>query len=295
MRKVFLYYWHNEVNVGDFASKYVVSHVALNKVVEKNPFVKLRNIVYNLIKFIIGKKSYTIEYWNSYLFNPQRVIFAIGSILDFATSKCIVWGSGFREYNSVTTCRNILAVRGYLSLKRLSNIEHKVEVGDPALLLPLIYNPNCNLKLNSVSFVPHYQDYNQIIDLNFRQYNIIKTQTENIEDFIDKICSSKFILSSSLHGVIIAHAYKIPALWVHHGNVGSSDFKYYDYFSSVQITSYPTLKLKDIINYSESEIVDLFEKYKYQALPNINIVQLQKKLLSCAPFKIKDHYKQYII
>lgn len=292
--RVFLYFWNNEVNVGDYASQYIVSHIACDKVVEKNPFIKLSNILYNLIKYVLRKESHIGDYCKHYLFIRQRVVFSVGSILDFATSKCIVWGSGFREYNSVTSCRNIVAVRGYLSLHQLKNISRKIMIGDPALLLPLIYTPISTFKKYTVSLIPHYKDYHPIIALNTKQYNVIKTQTENVEQFIEDIYSSQYILSSSLHGVIIAHAYNIPALWVRHGNVGSSDFKYHDYFSSVHISSYPSLCMENIINYEESDIVALFDRYRKYALPQIDILQLQQGLLSCAPFKIKNKYTQYI-
>jgi hypothetical protein len=47
-------------------------------------------------------------------------------------------------------------------------------------------------------------------------------------------------VSSSLHGIIIAHSYGIPAAWIAiseiHGSGVSADFKFLDYYSSVGLS-----------------------------------------------------------
>ena len=49
---------------------------------------------------------------------------------------------------------------------------------------------------------------------------------------VDYICSCKIILSSSLHGLIISDAYKIPNIWLNEYSLNEGTFKFKDYFQS---------------------------------------------------------------
>lgn len=290
----YLYFWNNDINVGDYASNYIVNKLSTSVIAYKNPFIKIINILFNLFKYILGKESHTKKYIKDYIFPWQKIIFGVGSILDFAPKNAVVWGSGFREYNSQTNAINILAVRGYLSRNLLNN-QDKIVVGDPALLLPIIY-PKKQCIQKKIAIIPHYKEVNIFKEFNTNNYDIIDPRTTNVEDFINKIVQYEYILSSSLHGVIISHSYGIKALWIRHGNVGSSDFKYYDYFSSVNIINYPILNALKIIQLTENEITLIFSKNYTQSLPQCNLATLQSNLLKCAPFGLKDYiYEKNVI
>ena len=55
-----------------------------------------------------------------------------------------------------------------------------------------------------------------------------------LESIIDEIQSCKYILSSSLYGIILSHTYNIPCVWINGINeLGENQTKFYDYNSQV--------------------------------------------------------------
>lgn len=55
--------------------------------------------------------------------------------------------------------------------------------------------------------------------------------TEDWKAFIDRICTSDLVISASLHGIIIAETYGVPAVFLN--DAESEDlFKYEDYYAS---------------------------------------------------------------
>ena len=116
----YLYWWKDIPNVGDVASKYVIEQLSDAKICWKKPQVTLWNELKKMAKGILVKKEFRIPNFVGYVYPWQKCLFGIGSILDFSNYKTIVWGSGFREYESVFHGGKIAAVRGYLSKDKLT-------------------------------------------------------------------------------------------------------------------------------------------------------------------------------
>ena len=166
----------------------------------------------------------------------------IGSILDNLNRKnVIICGAGFQKESATIKIKPaiVIAVRGPLSRGVL--IKNKVECpevyGDPAILLPFYFKKKKQKKLWDVGVIAHYSD-KQILDklpvlTSGYSYKVINVNSP-VERVIDEICSSKFILSSSLHGIITAHSYGVPATWIKISeNVIGGSFKFNDYAFSV--------------------------------------------------------------
>lgn len=101
-------------------------------------------------------------------------------------------------------------------------------------------------------------------------------------DVIDEINQCQFILSSSLHGLIIADSYGIPNKWIEFSNkVTGNGFKFRDYFSSVGRIDNEPVQIKET-----TRLTDLLA-YKNEWKP-IDI-DLNKLLCAC-PFKVQDKY-----
>ena len=145
-------------------------------------------------------------------------------------------------------------------------------------------------KKRGVGIVPHYTEYEDFKN-NYPGYKIINLNTYNIENTIDEICSCEYILSTSLHGIIVAHAYGIPALWIKKKQLAIDDFKFKDYFSSIDIPEYDGSQF-DLDKLLSMPYFDYPDHIKRLMLPSQKTIQeIQNKLLEVAPFKILDQYK----
>jgi pyruvyltransferase len=147
-----------------------------------------------------------------------------------------VWGTGvMRETDVFPQAKDVtfLAVRGPLSRDILVKSGATVPAiyGDPGLLLPLMYTPVYK-KTHKVGYIPHYVDKAHI------QKTIDFESGENLfidvalpwKDFVDQVLKCERVISSSLHGIVIAEAYGIPATWEEYSDkVIGKGFKFRDY------------------------------------------------------------------
>lgn len=195
-----------------------------------------------LSKFItsslINKDKYQIVYNEK---NIETNMICIGSYIHAAKENTIIYGSGIRldikeqhKYSNL----DVRSVRGPLTEKFLikkKNIKVPKIYGDPALLLPLFYKPVFieNLK-NKIGIIAHKSNYKNFENLKLdNQFHLINPQ-DKWENVINKLYSCKYILSSSLHGLICSDAYNKPNLWIDKFKLEEGDFKFKDYFLSQQ-------------------------------------------------------------
>lgn len=165
--------------------------------------------------------------------NESGKLLAVGSIMRMAKQGDIVWGTGASVPKIIDgTGIKFLAVRGKLTQNLIKNAEVPDVYGDPALLMPLIYNPKIEKK-HKIGVIPHYVD-KEIVKNNWW----LRENTHFIDvalpwkDFIDEVLSCEKIISSSLHGIIIAEAYGIPAEWSVYGDkIIGRGFKFQDYLT----------------------------------------------------------------
>lgn len=163
----------------------------------------------------------------------QGKLLAVGSIMGKLKPNDVVWGTGCSRDNEVNTSQNtFLAVRGKMT-KALIKGEVVPEIyGDPALLLPLLYNPPRHTT-HKVGFIPHYID-KPVFKLPDKNGKMIDVNS-GWKRFVDQILSCERIVSSSLHGIIVAEAYGVPAEWaVYTDKIYGGRFKFKDYQTGTQ-------------------------------------------------------------
>lgn len=288
MKKINLIYWNGE-NFGDALSPALVREFSDRSVQFKHAY---KGYFRHLVKSIL---SFSVKEINSILFPWQENVLAVGSVICWGNKQSKIWGSGFMVNKGNVRAKAILAVRGPYTAKRLASQGFpKCEIyGDPALLLPLWLKPAA-LKKYRIGIIPHWKETEGFIKSYGHKYKIIDLRTNNVETIVKEITSCEYILSTSLHGVIVPHAYSIPALWLKDGYIDTDGFKFLDYFASVGIPEYRGFEDVENILAKEANWMKLFESNQDKMSIGLPLENIQKKLLSVAPFPLKEKYQVFI-
>lgn len=166
--------------------------------------------------------------------DKDRKLLGLGSILTYARDNDVVWGTGINGKwlelkNYKFTHLDVRAVRGPLTREFLMNnfgIAVPEVYGDPALLVPYLFPEFKKKKKPSRDYIviPAYNE----VDCFDQDDEHVVSPCESWDMVITKILDSKFVISSSLHGIIIAEAYGIPARLLYPRK--EALFKYRDYY-----------------------------------------------------------------
>lgn len=166
----------------------------------------------------------------------DRQLLAIGSVLHFAKDGATVWGSGINgkigEHRYGFTSLDVRAVRGPLTAEALRQRGTMCPdvFGDPALLLPKLCGARfLNKPRQGTIFVPNLNDQLAGVDYKAPEGVRVVSPMQSWNRCVAEITSAELVLSTSLHGIVVAEAYGIPARMVRlseHENT----FKYRDYY-----------------------------------------------------------------
>jgi hypothetical protein len=88
-------------------------------------------------------------------------------------------------------------------------------------------------------------------------------------------------VSSSLHGIIVAHAYGVPARWVRWRHDSGDGIKYLDYFQSVQDSTSSPVQLDPAKTSSLDYLEDVADA---GTLPDHS--GIRRMLVESCPFKL---------
>jgi pyruvyltransferase len=162
---------------------------------------------------------------------------AIGSILGFANKNSTVWGTGSfgtEDPSRFAAEATYTAVRGPLSRIRLvkRGIACPHVYGDPALLVPAYYAPSVP-KTHKYGIVARWSEERWREAGVGPDVKLIDLGTTDVEGVIKAMLSCHYIVTGSLHGLMMADAYGIPSAWVITGTAEGGAFKFFDYFSTV--------------------------------------------------------------
>ena len=239
-----------------------------------------------LLNKLSGKKVLTYRYIFHFL-RPIDNLMAIGSVIEWMGDKnTTVWGAGIREsHRDSISVGKVCAVRGKKTREHLLNagIACPEVYGDPALLMPLIYHPSVQKVKGRVGIIPHYMDMNNnnvkrlLKELGNNGVIIPVRGYKTWQEVIDLICSCEFIISSSLHGLILSDAYGVANQWVKFSDllIGGT-FKFEDYYSVTGKEPLP-VEIDDETDINDLlKLKKLYTELRFDPLP----------LLKACPFEI---------
>ncbi len=188
-----------------------------------------------LTPLILKSYGYSVEH--AVLEQADYVM--VGSIAKITLPQHTVLGSGIMTANPKLCSESTwIWARGPRTRRAvLANSGYCPEIyGDPAMLLPRVIKPAAEKKY-SVGITPHYVDYEQVKEL-YPNYKVINLLNDDPTEVVEEITACERIISSSLHGIIAAHAYGIPAAWVKFSDrLSGDDTKFHDHYESVGISA----------------------------------------------------------
>ena len=251
--------------------KYIYAYVCADRIISVYPSIKAKNHKVNIFdyhpeitekgktfmdtrwnlgdslghvvtSYMLAKKGLSLDSW----INSRKHFGSIGSYVFASFQKMTIWGGGLlcypRQRNFFFRYFDFLlkppfskfdfrAVRGPLTRKVVQEYGHECpsQYGDPAILMPYIYMPHCEV-IHELLVIPQF-----VTERDFRQNHpdlfIVSMNTDDYKSVIDAIVSSKKVITSSLHGIILAESYGVPAVFFR-GLGKQIDFKYLDYYYS---------------------------------------------------------------
>lgn len=232
--RVNLDYWSESKNLGDLLSPIIVDYMLSLKHISPNKEI-----------------------------SERKHLYAVGSVLTSGIQDATVWGSGV--LNASLTYRlekrklDVRAVRGPFTRAVLIDYGYEVPeiYGDPAILLPEVYTPEETAKKYKYGFIFH-KDYElaeeALQSVNKDDYIILDICTDDYKSFINRLSSVETIVSSSLHGIILAESYGVKAVLL---KPQVDILKYYDYYYSTGRLKFPIAEdLRSALSSVPAELPD---------------------------------------
>lgn len=201
-------------------------------------------------------------------------LFSIGSVLHFARDGDTVWGSGINGKQPLSELRfsqlDVRAVRGPLTavLLRERGVHVQGDVyGDPGILTARYWPRTPSGRAGPV-YVPHMREQ---VGREVRRRARVVSPLQSLEGFIDGISEASIVYATSLHGIIIAESYGIPAVLIRNRS-GETSFKYDDYYQGTGRFGMPV--------FDSLEAAATYQP----AVPDLRA--LQERLLAAFPFDL---------
>jgi hypothetical protein len=229
-----------------------------------------------IVEMLSGKKV-------SYSPVKSADLIAIGSVLAreekaklFGIKRTLdIWGTGAGYADEEFSAHHRYhAVRGAFTKNQIKyDGGSNADLGDPGLLANL-YVEKLKVKKWRVGIIPHYIDQDNSalsqIHASLKGSRIINVFDE-VETVLEDISQCEFVLSSSMHGLIVADSYGVPNRRLKLSDGVISNHKFKDYYSCFSMDEPEPFTIQTLIEngidfdseirgYSRSNISDVKDK-----------------------------------
>lgn len=275
LKKIKVYY-AKVPNMGDELNKDIIEKLFGYEVVRTNYlFGKISGIG-------SGLGNYTLEgpLWKKILKKMSNVV----------SPKVNIWGTGFVSYKEkdaplYKSKIEFNAVRGELSKKRIEKLLNKkldnIVLGDAGILSSYLLDEMPEKKYD-VGIIAHYKEkdakvFEELLK-KFPNSVLIDVQDTPL-NVTRKIAECKCIISSSLHGLIIADSLRVPNIHiVVTNNLLGDGFKFNDYYSAYGLDNF-------YVDMNTTTIEDLGYVYSNYKITDKMVSEKKKNMIDCFPKK----------
>lgn len=219
------------------------------------------------------------------LFSGREVVYApiqkadmiaVGSVLgrekkakNWGISRTLhIWGTGSGDEVAEYSGHHLYhAVRGLRTRAQIKGLKSMPVLGDPGLLSPwLIKKP---AKKYKVGVVPHFSHHNTPeIDALLKMIpgaHFINVFSP-VKQVLEEIASCDFVLSTSMHGLIVADSFGVPNQWIWLGRDPICHFKFSDYYTSYGLFNQDPVSVKDMLDDGTWNVDTYMENYRRPGL-----------------------------
>ncbi len=229
-----------------------------------------------IVERIVGHEINVLSHAEVPLCNKK--LLALGSLLILSRDGDVLWGTGMNvkrldlKYFRFSDL-DIRALRGPKTRQFLIDnfgIEPAEVYGDPALLMSHLFPEfqRAEVPLYPFILIPHCSD----LELYPKElYPYVVYPTDPWEEVVEKITQSAFVISSSLHGIIVAESFGIPARFLS----GRSEplFKYEDYYLGTGRELTFASSIEEALQMGgmeppQCDLVKLYEAFPFDCFPN---------------------------
>lgn len=213
-------------------------------------FKKIINVGDLVSVYLIERISRRPVHAVSTVFLPHLT--AVGSTIGSSSKQSYIWGSGSIDgkvpLRGVDPAK-IFALRGKRTqalLEQITGQRITVPLGDPAVLMPNFYDRAVPIT-HEIGLIPHFDEIDSLFGLFRQSFEGVKLIDPRMvpEAFVDEMRSCKTVMSSSLHGLILANAYDIPTVWFSASDkLLGKTWKFLDYYSATDATLQTPVKIR---------------------------------------------------
>ena len=199
-----------------------------------------------------------------------------GSVLHVCRDGDLAWGVGAnlnaarwrgrRRYPSMVDIRSVRGPLTAAFVKDFLEMPEPVVAGDSALLVPR-YFPEWRsvVRQGRIGYVEHFSSA-PTQSLPSAEVLLIDPRRDPLV-VVPEILSCDLVVSSSLHGIIIAEAFGIPAKWLRMETNSPPAMKYYDYYLQTGRTPSPCATLEAGIRTGGEPLPELDDQVLLDTFP----------------------------